>query len=363
MRSPLLSTPGAVPAAGPDEGVAAHYGEPVAEQRALARGVGVTDLSHLGVAAVTGPDRLSWLHSLASQQLLGLAPGVSTETLLLDPHGHIAHAAEVVDDGETTWLVTEPGHVDDLVGFLDSMRFMLRVEVRRADEVAVIGTSGDGPQLRLPDGGTPVAWVDPWPAVADGSTAYGPVTDHPGRERSAVLWLVPRADLAAVVDAALAAGARLAGAWAWDALRVAAWRPRLAREVDSKALPHELDWLRTAVHLGKGCYRGQETVARVFNLGKPPRRLVMLHLDGSDHLLPEVGDPVTAGGREVGTLTSVARHHELGPIGLALVKRSLDPALDVVVGGIAASQEQIVSTDGVGTGRPEAIDRSALRRR
>lgn len=363
MTSPLLRRPGAVAAAGPDEGVAAHYGDPVGEQRALVRGIGVTDLSHLGVVAVTGPDRLSWLHSLATQQLADLAPGVSTETLLLDPHGHVAHAAFVLDDGGTTWLITESAAAAPLAAFLDSMRFMLRVEVRIDPDVAVLGAHPDGPGLRLREGSTPLRWVDPWPTVALGSTAYGPLEGHPGQERSAALWLVPRAELTEVVDDATAAGTRLAGAWAWDALRVAAWRPRQAREVDDRTLPHELDWLRTAVHLEKGCYRGQETVARVFNLGKPPRRLVALHLDGSDHTLPEPGEAVLAGGREVGRLTSVARHHELGPIGLAVVKRSLDPEAELVVGGAAAGQEVIVAVDGVGTGRPDAIDRSGLRRR
>lgn len=363
MSSPLLTRPGAVPAGGPDEGVAAHYGDPVAEQRALERGIGVTDLSHLGVAAVTGPDRLTWLHSLASQQLADLAPLVPTEMLLLDPQGHVQHAAAVLDDGTTTWLVTERDGVGPLVAFLDSMRFMLRVEVREADELAVLGTHGDGPGLRLPDGEEPLRWLDPWPRVADSSTAYGPTTGHPGEQRSAAWWLVPRDRLEAVVDAATAAGARLAGVWAWEALRVAAWRPRLAREVDERTLPHELDWLRTAVHLTKGCYRGQETVAKLFNLGKPPRRLVALHIDGSDHLIPEAGAAVMAGEREVGRLTSVARHHDLGPIGLAVVKRSLDPTLELVVDGVAAAQETIVSPDGVGTGRPDPIDRAGLRRR
>ncbi|WP_420112001.1 YgfZ/GcvT domain-containing protein [Pseudactinotalea sp.] len=362
MSSPLLTRPGAVAAGGPDQGVAAHYGEPVAEQRALVRGIGLTDLSHLGVVTVTGPDRLTWLHSLATQQLSGLTPGDSVETLLLDVHGHIEHAAAVLDDGECTWLVTEAGHADALATFLDSMRFMLRVEVRRAEEVAVLGTSADGPTLRLRDGSAPLRWVDPWPAVGEGSSAYGTVTDHPGTERSAVLWLVPREQLVDVVDDATGAGARLAGVTAWEALRVAAWRPRLAREVDERALPHELDWLRTAVHLSKGCYRGQETVARVFNLGKPPRRLVFLHLDGSDHITPEHGEPVLADGREVGRLTSVARHHELGPIGLALLKRSLAVDAELTVGTVAASQEEIVAPEGFGTGRPDPIDRAGLRR-
>ena len=79
----------------------------------------------------------------------------------------------------------------------------------------------------------------------------------------------------------------LAGIWAAEALRVAAWRPRLGFETDHRTIVHEVDWLRTAVHLHKGCYRGQETVARVHNLGRPPRRLVFLHLDGSGHVLPD----------------------------------------------------------------------------
>lgn len=364
MRSSLLQTAGAVPAGGADTGVAAHLGEPVAEQRALERAVGVVDLSHLAVVTVTGPDRLTWMHSIATQHLRDLAPGASTETLLLDPNGRVEHAAAVVDDGATTWMVTEAAHGEALRAYLDSMRFMLRVEVALRDDVAVLGTHADGPGLRRADGGEPVRWVDPWPQVGAGSTAYGPpAAEHPGASRRAALSLVSREDLETVVGAATGAGARLVGTWAWEALRVAAWRPRLAHEVDDRALPAELDWLRTAVHLEKGCYRGQEAVARIFNLGKPPRRLVALHLDGSDHVLPEVGAPVLAGEREVGRLTSLARHHELGPVGLALVKRSLDPEAALTVSGVAAAQEVIVGVDGTGTGRPEPIDRQGLRRR
>ena len=176
---------------------------------------------------------------------------------------------------------------------------------------------------------------------------------------------MPRADLPAAVAEREAAGWRLAGTWATEALRVEAWRPRLAHEVDHRSVPHELDWLRTAVHLQKGCYRGQETVARVHNLGRPPRRLVLLHLDGSLHVVPEAGAEVRLGGAEgraVGTMTTVARHHELGPVALAVVKRSVpeDAELTVVgdVGGqelqLAAAQEVVVPGDGVSADRPEA---------
>lgn len=357
--SPLLGRRGAVAAGGADAGVAAHYGEPIPEQRALARGRAVVDLSHLGVVAISGPERLSWLHTLSSQHLSDLAPGASTELLLLDPQGHIEHAARLVDDGERTWLITDSGRAEALAAFLEKMKFWTKAEVERPD-AAVLGTRADGPAIP----GAVARWVDPWPAVAPGGTRYGPdAAEHPGAEWAAALTLVPAADLADAVARAEADGARLAGVWAWEALRVASWRPRHNAEVDERALPHELDWLRTAVHLDKGCYRGQESIARVFNLGKPPRRLVLLHLDGSEHVLPETGAPVLSGERAVGTLTSVVRHHELGPIGLALVKRSTPADAPLTAGGIAAAQELIVGVDGTGTGRPEPIDRQGLRRR
>ncbi len=342
MSSPLLDRAGAVEAAGPDAGVAWHYGDPVAEQRALEAGRAIVDQSHLGVVSVTGPDRLTWLHSLTSQQLTGLPPFTSTETLVLSPHGHVEHAAGVVDDGTTTWLITEtaPG----LVHWLDSMRFMLRVEV--ADVTAQWAAIGEPVDAEGVPGG-PVVWRDPWPRTAPGGTVYGPPDDeHPARPWRLVL--LPRDALADEVAARLADGARLAGTWATEALRLAVWRPR-ATEVDHRTIPHELDWLRTAVHLAKGCYRGQETVARVHNLGRPPRRLVLLHLDGSGHLLPVPGAEVTAGERTVGTVTSVARHHVLGPIALAVLRRGVPVGEELLVsadeGSVAAAQEVVVRPD------------------
>jgi hypothetical protein len=363
-RSPLLSRHGAVDGSGPDAGVAWHYGDPSGEQRALENGGAVADLSHWGVVRVAGPDRLSWLNSITSQDLLGLAPRTSTELLVLDPHGHVEHAAGVVDDGDATWLLTEGSHAAPLAAWLDRMKFMLRVEVTDLTETfAVIGEPVDAEGA--PD--EPVTWRDPWPTTAPGGTRYGPADDeHPGRERPWRLVVVPREELVAAVEARESAGWRLVGTWATEAARVAAWRPRLATEVDDRTIPHELDWLRTAVHLHKGCYRGQETVARVHNLGRPPRRLAMAHLDGSGHLLPALGADVWSGGpgvdpatvadaRPVGRATSVARHHELGPIALVVLKRSA-PAGDLLVdcdgGAVAAGQEEIVPGDGVSADRP-----------
>lgn len=319
---------------GPDAGVPAHYGDPMREQRLLAEGLAAVDLSHRGVVTVTGPDRLSWLHSMTTQQLTGLPPRTSAESLVLSPKGHVEHALHVVDDGETTWLGVEPGTAPALITWLNSMRFMLRVDVAdRSAEYAVIGE----PHAAESAAGERLAWRDPWPGLVGDTAAYGPVEGHPGVDWRWREVFVTRADL----DAAMADRA-LAGTWALEALRVAAWRPRLGFETDHRTIVHEVDWLRTAVHLHKGCYRGQETVARVHNLGRPPRRLAFLHLDGSGHVLPERGTAVTAAGRPVGALTSVARHYEDGPIALALLKRNTPVDAPLETGGIGASQEVIV---------------------
>jgi tRNA-modifying protein YgfZ len=363
VTSPLLRRHGAVPATGPDAGVAWHYGDPTAEQRALTRGGAVVDQSHLGVVRVAGPDRLSWLHSITSQQIEGLPPRTSTELLVLSPQGHVEHAAGVVDDGEATWLLTETA--PELAAWLDRMRFMLRVEV--ADVTADWAALAEPVDAEGAEG-EPVTWRDPWPTTAPGGTRYGPADDvHPGNDRKWRLVLVPRDRLVEEVAAREAAGWPLVGTWAAEAVRVEALRPRFGREVDHRTIPHELDWLRTAVHLHKGCYRGQETIARVHNLGRPPRRIVLLHLDGSGHLLPEEGATVrlvgglrTGGepGREVGRVTSLARHHELGPVALAVVKRSAPVDEELVVdcdgGAVTAGQEEIVPGEGVSIDRPAA---------
>ena len=294
MTSPLLSRPGAVAADGVDAGVAAHYGDPLREQRRAASGRGITDRSNRDVIRVGGPDRLTWLHSLTTQHLSALPPGTPTEALVLSPHGHVEHHLVLVDDGETTWAHVEPGTADALLAFLESMRFLLRVEPARADDLAVL-TVGH----------------------AD--------------------LLVPRASLDEAWDAQLAEGATPLGMWGYEALRVEARRPRLGFETDHRTIPHEVGWLDNAVHLDKGCYRGQETVARVHNLGRPPRRLVLLHLDGSADRLPAQGSPVTWEGTQVGFTGTAARHWELGPIALALVKRNTPDDAPLSADGVAAS--------------------------
>lgn len=358
----FLALNGAVAA----DGAIAHYGAPLAEQRSLDEGNAIVGLAHRGVVTVAGPDRLSWLHSMTSQQLTGLRPGESVETLLLDQQGHIEQAIRLVDDGERAWLLVDEGRSDSLAEYLNRMRFALRVEVADvSDEYAAVVAFDGGRalgalrSLNL----AVIEWADPWATVQRGGVQYAR-GEHSGADWSAVQSVFRREDLPAVAALVSSGEVQVAGTMALDALEVRAWRPSLRAEVDERAIPHEFDWLRTAVHLTKGCYRGQETVAKVHNLGHPPRRLALLHLDGSGGQLPEAGALVHVAGadpdaRPVGRVTRSALHYEWGAIALVLLKRSVaeDAPLEVALSDgekVAASQEVIVPSD---AGRTREIPR------
>jgi folate-binding protein YgfZ len=291
---------------GPDKGAVWHFGEPTKEQRALEAGTAWADLSHLNVVAVSGADRLQWLHDLTTQFVSDLQPGVWMPSLILDAQGHVEFQFNLVDDGTTTFLVLDPGYVEKLVEYLTKMKFMLRVDVRDASSEFVV--------LRAP-------------GKAD--SIGGPFA------------LVPRDEVEQMKET-FGGVATQVGIWALDAERVAAHRPRIGFETDHKSIPNELGVLNTAVHMKKGCYRGQETVAKIYNLGNPPRRLVMLHLDGSDVGFPAAGTKVENDGVVVGFIGTVARHHELGTIALAIVKRNTPADATLTVDGIPANQEVIV---------------------
>ncbi|MEE6259311.1 CAF17-like 4Fe-4S cluster assembly/insertion protein YgfZ [Plantactinospora sonchi] len=334
--------------------VAAHYGDPMREQRLLATDVGLVDRSHRGVIAVPGAERTSWLHTLTSQHLERLRAGQGSELLVLSPHGHVEQHAMVAEDGGTVWLDTEPGDTGALLTYLEKMRFFSQVDPRdvtadwallslvgpRAVEaVGVLGVTGLGEPDVLPV---------PGPKFTAGSVPARPSIVYDVRPLPAGGWarrvrlgvdlLVPRPELTRVVDELTAAGIGLAGLWAYEALRVAAKLPRVGSETDHRTIPAEVGLVGPAVHLEKGCYRGQETVARVHNLGRPPRRLVLLHLDGvTTDQLPAVGTPVTVDGRTVGFVGTAVRHHELGMVALAVLKRSVPDDAALLIDGTAAA--------------------------
>lgn len=309
---------------GVDVGAPWHYGDPIGEQRRLAAGQGAVVLEQRDVVSISGPDRLDWLHSLTTQFLAGLGVGVGTTALVLSPQGHIEHVLYGVDDGEVFWAHTEPGRGQALVDFLQRMVFMRQVEVRLCTpELAVVWQPGPAPEGHR--------------ITRTGADSLG------GHES-----FIPRDHLSEFLTM-LGGGAELplAGMWAYEALRIAAGVPRIFVDTDERTIPNEIGLLGTAVHLEKGCYRGQETVARVHTLGRPPRRLVQLHLDGSMNELPAVGSPLRVSGAEkaVGFVGGSAIHFELGPIALGLVKRNVAVDAALEVNGIAAAQEVIVDPE------------------
>jgi folate-binding protein YgfZ len=294
---------------GLDKGAIWHFGEVAKEQRALAEGKAWADLSHRSVIAISGEDRLMWLHSLTTQHLEKLVAGEWKEALILDPQGHVEQQLFLVDDGATTFIHLDHEKVPSLLDYLKKMKFMLRVDVKDvSNEYAIMKAPGKTDAI-----GGPFA-------------------------------LVPRAELAATIAAFNSANLQI-GMWAIEAERIAQGRARIGVDSDHKSIPNELGLLNKAVHMNKGCYRGQETVAKVFNLGHPPRRLVLLHLDGSAVDIPSQGDPVVYNGKEIGFVGSVARHYELGPIALAVIKRMTPADAVLEVKGIAASQEILVPID------------------
>lgn len=335
-RSPLLRRHGAVEVpSGPDVGLAWHYGDTLGEQRAALAGAGLIDRTNRDVLIVPGPDRLEWLHAICSQHVSNLADGESTEALVLSPNGHVEQhwvmtelrADEDDPTGGTVWIDTEPGAADEALGYLLKMRFLKRVEpaIVTADYAVL---SLVGPQA------APILQAVGFPVPADRAIALMPKGFLRRAPRGGGFDLiVERAGVEAIAKRLVDYGAEPIGTWAAAALRVEARLPRLGFETDHRTIAHEVGWIGPAVHLDKGCYRGQETVARVQNLGKPPRRLVLLHLSGDSDQLPDPGAEVKLGDRTVGFVGTAVHHHELGPIALAVVKRSIEAGTSLTVEG------------------------------
>lgn len=360
--SPVLHTPGAVAGApgSPDAAVAWHYGDPFGEQKAAEQRVAVVDRSHRALATITGAERLSWLHTISSQHIATLADGHSAENLDLDLNGRVLHHFVLTDLDGTVWFDTEAERGPELLSFLQKMVFWADAKPEAAPEHAVLSLLGpEATGLLDTLGVTAPALVYAAVALPGG----GFVRRMPWPSADSFDLIVPRAELTTWWGRLTEAGAKPAGMWAFEALRVAALRPRIGVDTDERTIPHEARWIggvdeHGAVHLNKGCYRGQETVARVHNLGKPPRNLVLLHLDGSADERPATGDDVTAGGRAVGRLGTVVDHYELGPIALALIKRSVPAGTELVAGTMAAAidPDSVPADDGVQAGRA-AVDR------
>ena len=337
------------PETGRDAGAVWHYGDPLGEQRAASDAAVVVDRSHRAVLTLSGADRKTWLHGLTTQHVSELPDGAVTQNLSLDGQGRVEDHWIQTELGGVTYLDTEAARGEPLLTYLRKMVFWADVAVEPAD-MAVLSLLGplsaDQPVLA-------VLGLDELPA--QGSAIAVPTGGFVRRLGGATVELdlvVPREQSADWWQRLVDTGVRPAGLWAYEALRVAARRPRLGVDTDERTIPHEVGWIGPAVHLDKGCYRGQETVARVHNLGKPPRMLVVLHLDGSTDR-PAPGAPVLAGGRVVGRLGTVVDHIDEGPIALALLKRGLPAEAELTVGDAPAviDTDSMPPPDGVGAGR------------
>ncbi|WP_235933532.1 YgfZ/GcvT domain-containing protein [Corynebacterium qintianiae] len=324
-RSPLLSSPAAVELTDADtslidaRGVAWHYGNPLGEQRALAEGSVVIDRSHRAVIKVSGADAAVFLNNLLSQKLVDVTEGFAAAALDLDMQGHVLHHADVTFTDGVFYLDFPAYQHETLTTFLNKMVFWSEVTIEDAD-LAVLTILGPGPEFAGASEAV-VARAVPWPTT--------PRTDV----------LVERESVLGVVDKLGAQGIPLAGLMAFTAERVKAGEPELRADMDEKSIPHEAPYLINrgahlgAVHLDKGCYRGQETVARVENLGRSPRLLVMVQLDGSAPVDPAPGAELSLAGRRVGRLGTVVHDADYGPIALALVKRSALSSGDLTAEG------------------------------
>jgi hypothetical protein len=318
------------PTESPDAGAVWHYGDPLGEQRAALTDAVVVDRSHRGAITLRGPDRRKWLHTISSQHVADLADGATVENLNLDGQGRVEDHWVQTELGDVTYLDTEPWRVDPLLAYLQRMVFRADVQPAAADYGVL---SLLGPALvdqtdalgvdALPDELTAI------PVAGEGFVRRMPT--RPDGPAIALDLVVPREALSSWRERLT--NLRPAGVWTYEAHRVAGLRPRLGVDTDERTIPHEVGWIGTAVHLNKGCYRGQETVARVHNLGRPPRMLVLVHLDGSASR-PATGSPLAAEGRTVGRLGTVVDHVDLGPVALALVKR-----------GVAADTPLTAATD------------------
>jgi tRNA-modifying protein YgfZ len=358
--------PAAVPAsdAGPDAGAAWHYGDPLGEQRAAETDAVLVDRSHRAVLILTGADRQTWLHNISTQDVSDLADGRSTENLSLDGQGRVEDHWVQTELGDVTYLDTEPWRGDLLLSYLSTMVFWSDVTPALAD-LAVLSLLGP----RLGERAVIKALgIEALPAemtaapLPGGGLVRRRTSSQEGQVELDVL--VARGESSSWQGRLMQAGVRPAGVWAYEAHRVAAMRPRLGVDTDERTIPHEVGWIGGpgvgAVHLSKGCYRGQETVARVHNLGRPPRMLVLLHLDGSVDR-PATGDAVLANGRAVGRLGTVVEHVDLGPVALALLKRGIPGDTALVTGGdaqVAAmiDAESLPPADVAGAGRT-AVER------
>ena len=331
-----------VPSTKADAGAVWHYGDPFGEQRAAKNNSVIIDRSHSNILLITGKDRRYWLNSISSQYVSDLSNSMVTENLILSHHGHIENHWTQTELDKTIYLKTEPWKGTHLLNYLNKMIFWADIRVRFAN-MSVLSLLGPG----IADSSVLKAiGIEKLPnkSKALQLSKGGLVWRLPGKNIRLDI-IVPRNMSVEYIKKITKTGVRPAGIWTYESIRVESKYPRLNLDADKRTIPHELNWIgiagRGAVHINKGCYKGQETVARVHNLGKSPRMLVILHLAVNANEYPTSGDLIKAKNYIVGRIGTVVEHFLYGPIALALIKTGIHPDTQLFTGVNFKTQAKI----------------------
>ena len=308
----------------------ASYGDTTAEYLAARSGTG-SIAGQTAIVWVDGPDAVSFLQGIVSQDVESLAPGEVAQSLLLEPRGKLSDVFWLLRDAERVGLLTSASRAEDTRDEL--ARWKIRVKADLAvDERPVTELWGReaaqtaaGAGIEVPDG-----WSD-----EDGVLVA-----------SVALGALPRIVIAGVTEPI--GGTIAVGSVAATTVRIEAGAPLIGIDIDGSTIPQEAGVVDAAVSFTKGCYLGQELVARIDTRGRVNRSLRGVVL--RDNLIPPVGATVVTAEREVGTITSVGESLELrAPVALGLIRREAEPGTDVTItwdgGSASATVAELPLTD------------------
>ena len=298
-----------------------HYGDPAAEYAALTRGKAIVALDGWTQVELTGQDRVQLLSNLSTNDIKSLQPGQSRESLLLNVKGHILAQVCVSAGPDKLRLLTVPGQAERVINQLD--RYIIREDVQLADQTGlrtallVAGVTAEELAPKLAER-----------ALAAGDCDILSPPELPAGSPPAVYWLGNTSLLLTVAqDAAAVAwqtlvelGCRPCGMQPLDQARVEARMPWYGVDATDENLPQELARDAAAISFTKGCYLGQETVARIDALGHVNKTLAVVRFSGDE--LPTAGTTFSADGKEIGRVTSAVRSPQFAaPLAMAYLRR------------------------------------------
>jgi folate-binding protein YgfZ len=293
--------------------------------KAATEGAAITELDSFGLVKLTGPDRVSWLQGMITNDVEKLARGRGCFAAHLTPQGKIVAQMRVLKDAEALWLSLEHAAIPKLMAAFDKLLIMEDVQVADvSSEYSILGLFGPHAARALASwGGQPLSLES--------------LYSHQTIDRSRIMvsqlgyeiW-TPRAEVDSVLRFFADHGVTAIDHGTWDVLRTEAGIPVYGVDVDETTMMPELG--ESGISYEKGCYIGQEVVAKVKYIGHINRRLVGLRISGRE--LPDMKSPIRKGGREVGYITTSLFSPGLNqPIALGFVSRSAYAAgTDVEIG-------------------------------